>query len=41
MELIGIFIVGGIAAIGSFARLYALWVYPNTEDVAYDTILAR
>ncbi|KAH4999209.1 hypothetical protein HBI24_181730 [Parastagonospora nodorum] len=36
--LIGVFIVGGIAVIASIVRLYALWVYMTTKDVAYDAI---
>jgi hypothetical protein len=30
--------VGGIAVIASIVRLYALWVYTTTKDVAYDAI---
>ena len=33
-----IFMVGGIAVIASIIRLYALWVYTVTKDVAYDAI---
>lgn len=30
--------VGGIAVIASIVRLYALWVYTTTKDIAYDAI---
>jgi hypothetical protein len=36
--LMGVFMVGGIAVIASIVRLYALWVYTTTKDVAYDAI---
>ncbi|KAF2030696.1 hypothetical protein EK21DRAFT_111573 [Setomelanomma holmii] len=36
--LMGVFMVGGIAVIASIVRLYALWVYTTTQDVAYDAI---
>ncbi|KAJ4360487.1 uncharacterized protein N0V89_001052 [Didymosphaeria variabile] len=36
--LLGVFLVGGIAAIASIVRLYALYVYTTTQDVAYDAI---
>lgn len=29
---------GGIAVIASIVRLYAIWVYTTTKDVAYDAI---
>lgn len=34
----GVFMVGGVAVIASIVRLYALWVYTTTVDVAYDAI---
>jgi len=37
--LLGIFMLGGVAVIASIMRLYALWVYKTTKDVAYDAIL--
>jgi hypothetical protein len=33
--------VGGIAVIASIVRLYALYVYTTTKDVAYDAIFVR
>ncbi|KAF2117014.1 hypothetical protein BDV96DRAFT_644451 [Lophiotrema nucula] len=36
--LMGVFMVGGIAVIASIVRLYALYVYTTTKDVAYDAI---
>jgi hypothetical protein len=30
--------VGGVAVLASIVRLYALWVYTTTKDVAYDAI---
>lgn len=36
--LMGIFMVGGVAVLASIVRLYALWVYTTTRDVAYDAI---
>ncbi|KAH8724369.1 hypothetical protein GQ44DRAFT_683776 [Phaeosphaeriaceae sp. PMI808] len=36
--LIGVFMVGGMAVVASTVRLYALWLYTNTQDVAYDAI---
>ncbi|KAF2437920.1 hypothetical protein P171DRAFT_319636, partial [Karstenula rhodostoma CBS 690.94] len=36
--LIGVFLVGGIAVLASIVRLYALYVYTYTQDVAYDAI---
>jgi hypothetical protein len=38
LALLGIFMVGGIAVLASIVRLYALWVYSTTKDVAYDAI---
>jgi hypothetical protein len=38
VALMGVFMVGGIAIIASIIRLFALWVYTNTKDVAYDAI---
>ncbi|KAF2175163.1 hypothetical protein K469DRAFT_457304, partial [Zopfia rhizophila CBS 207.26] len=37
--LIGIFMVGSIAVIASIVRLYALYIYTVTKDVAYDAIM--
>ena len=34
----GVFMVGSIAVIASIVRLYALYVYTTTKDVAYDAI---
>lgn len=39
--LLGVFMVGGIAVIASIIRLYALYVYTTTKDVAYDAIYVR
>ncbi|KAH7065798.1 hypothetical protein BKA63DRAFT_608342 [Paraphoma chrysanthemicola] len=36
--LMGIFMIGGVAVLASIIRLYALWVYTTTKDVAYDAI---
>lgn len=41
VALMGVFLVGGIAVIASIVRLYALWVYTTTVDVAYDAIFVR
>jgi hypothetical protein len=41
VALQGIFTVGGIAVVASIVRLYALWVYKTTKDVAYDAIYVR
>jgi hypothetical protein len=38
LALMGIFMVGGVAVLASIVRLYALWVYSTTKDVAYDAI---
>lgn len=38
VALLGVFMVGGVAVIASIVRLYALWVYTTTKDVAYDAI---
>ncbi|KAL5394522.1 hypothetical protein PMIN06_008037 [Paraphaeosphaeria minitans] len=36
--LIGVFLVGGIAVLASIVRIYALYTYTYTKDVAYDAI---
>ncbi|KAH7076061.1 hypothetical protein FB567DRAFT_608664 [Paraphoma chrysanthemicola] len=38
LALMGIFMIGGVAVLASIIRLYALWVYTTTKDVAYDAI---
>jgi hypothetical protein len=38
VALMGVFMVGGVAVLASIVRLYALWVYTTTKDVAYDAI---
>ncbi|OAG04054.1 uncharacterized protein CC84DRAFT_1050559, partial [Paraphaeosphaeria sporulosa] len=36
--LIAVFLVGGIAVLASIVRIYALYTYTYTKDVAYDAI---
>ncbi|KAF1980067.1 hypothetical protein BU23DRAFT_585902 [Bimuria novae-zelandiae CBS 107.79] len=38
LALLGVFLVGAIAVLASIVRLYALYVYTTTKDVAYDAI---
>ncbi|KAJ4291959.1 hypothetical protein N0V90_009857 [Kalmusia sp. IMI 367209] len=39
--LMGVFLIGGIAVVASIVRLYALYVYITTKDIAYDAIFVN
>jgi hypothetical protein len=39
--LVCVFLVGGVAAVSSVVRLYALYLYNTSKDIPYDTIFVR